>query len=235
MNSGTTDARFSADLCWLTFKLDYTEYSVISTYSFKIPLYLPAQSSSHRVLCLRSMACCVPLQMGSETQTHNCLNTPLPAHSFLMKCAELQSSLMLLPCIRSGWNGSKGERRVQDQLPKPGCCWKQGAGNGVTSFCPADPTALVTLMFVDKGRKVQCLILEKGGGDENGAQLPDAPLLLCYPGHAASLNGLLLFWCVTFCKIHAATLAKGRKSKGIKDRARLIYISLSPPSYPKKK
>lgn len=170
-----------------------------------------------------------------QKHKHNCLNNPLPAHSFLMKCAELQSSLMLLPCIRSGWNGSKGERRVQDQLPKPGCCWKQGAGNGVTSFCPADPTALVTLMFVDKGRKVQCLILEKGGGDENGAQLPDAPLLLCYPGHAASLNGLLLFWCVTFCKIHAATLAKGRKSKGIKDRARLIYISLSPPSYPKKK
>lgn len=72
---------------------------------------------------------------------------------------------------------------------------KAAAGNKVqvTSFCPADPTAHVMLMFVDNGRKVQCLILEKGGGDEDGAQLPDALLLLCHPGHAASLNGLLLF------------------------------------------
>lgn len=47
MYNGTSDAQFFADLCWLTFKPDYSEYSVISTYSFKIPPYFPAQSSSH--------------------------------------------------------------------------------------------------------------------------------------------------------------------------------------------
>lgn len=85
------------------------------------------------------------------------------------------------------------------QKVKEGCrissLSQAAAGNKVqvTFFCPADPTALVMLMFADNGRKEQCLILEKGGRHEDGAQLPDALLLLCHLGHAASLNGLLLF------------------------------------------
>lgn len=99
MNSGRNDAWFSADLRWLTFKLDYTEYSLLFPH---IPSEFPSTSPHNRPpaeyfgcdLWLAASHCSQDqkLETNMQLSKHH-----LPGHPILMMLAENQLSLRLLP------------------------------------------------------------------------------------------------------------------------------------------